>query len=63
MDNHNVGRRYIGMARMPVSRNTFSKPPNSQTKDIKGAISRLGLLALLLMHAIAGGKVPSKPND
>ena len=29
---HNVGRRYIGMARMPVSRNTFSKPPNSQTK-------------------------------
>ena len=29
---HNVGRRYIGMARMPASRNTFSKPPNSQTK-------------------------------
>ena len=30
---HNVGRRYIGMARMPASRNTFSKPPNSQTKE------------------------------
>ena len=29
---HSVGRRYIGMARMPASRNTFSKPPNSQTK-------------------------------
>ena len=31
---HNVGRRYIGMARMPTSRNTFSKPPNSQTKEL-----------------------------
>ena len=31
---HNVGRRYIGMARMPASRNTFSKPPNSQTKKL-----------------------------
>ena len=31
---HNVGRRYIGMARMPASRNTFSKPPNSQTKEL-----------------------------
>ena len=32
---HNIGRRYIGMARMPVSRNTFSKPPNSQTKELQ----------------------------
>ena len=24
----------IGMARMPASRNTFSKPPNSQTKEL-----------------------------
>ena len=31
---HNVGRRYIGMARMHASRNTFSKPPNSQTKKL-----------------------------
>ena len=31
---HNVGRRYIGMARMSASRNTFSKPPNSQTKEL-----------------------------
>ena len=31
---HNVGRRYIGMARMPASRNTFSKPTNSQTKEL-----------------------------
>ena len=31
---HNVGRRYIGMTRMPASRNTFSKPPNSQTKEL-----------------------------
>ena len=31
---HDVGRRYIGMARMPASRNTFSKPPNSQTKKL-----------------------------
>ena len=31
---YNVGRRYIGMARMPASRNTFSKPPNSQTKKL-----------------------------
>ena len=31
---HIVGRRSIGMARMPASRNTFSKPPNSQTKKI-----------------------------
>ena len=31
---HNVGRRYIGMARMPASRNAFSKPPNSQTKEL-----------------------------
>ena len=31
---HNVGRRYIGMARMPASRKTFSKPPNSQTKEL-----------------------------
>ena len=23
---HNIGRRYIGMARMPASRNIFSKP-------------------------------------
>ena len=29
-----VGRRYIGMARMPASHNTFSKPPNSQTKKL-----------------------------
>ena len=29
---HSVGRRYIGMARTPTSRNTFSKPQNSQTK-------------------------------
>ena len=34
LSNHNVGRRYIGMARMPASRNTFSKPPNSQTKKL-----------------------------
>ena len=27
---HNVGRRYIGMARMPASRNTFLKPANSE---------------------------------
>ena len=32
--NHNVGRRYVGMARMPASRNTFSKSPNSQTKKL-----------------------------
>ena len=31
---HNVGRRYVGMARMPASCNTFSKPPNSQTKKL-----------------------------
>ena len=31
---HSVGRRYIVMARMPASRNTFSKPPNSQTKEL-----------------------------
>ena len=31
---HNVGRRYIGMARMHASRNIFSKPPNSQTKEL-----------------------------
>ena len=31
---YNVGRRYMGMARMPASRNTFSKPPNSQTKEL-----------------------------
>ena len=31
---HNVGRRYIGMARMSASRNTFSKPPNSRTKEL-----------------------------
>ena len=31
---HNVGRRYIGMARMHASRKTFSKPPNSQTKKL-----------------------------
>ena len=31
---HNVGRRYVGMARMHASRNTFSKPPNSQTKKL-----------------------------
>ena len=31
---HNVGRRYIGMARMPASCKTFSKPPNSQTKEL-----------------------------
>ena len=34
--NHSVGRHYIGMARMPASRNTFSKPPNSQTKELQG---------------------------
>ena len=31
---YSVGRRYIGMARMPASRNTFSKSPNSQTKEL-----------------------------
>ena len=35
-DNHNVGRRYIEMAHMPASRNTFSKPPNSQTTNVAG---------------------------
>ena len=29
-----VGRRYIGMARMAASRNTFSKPPNSENKEL-----------------------------
>ena len=28
---HNVGRRYVGMARTPAPCNTFSKPLNSQT--------------------------------
>ena len=34
LSHHNVGRRYIGMAWMPASRNTFSKPPNSQTTKL-----------------------------
>ena len=29
-----VGRRYVGMARTAASRNTFSKPPNSQTTKL-----------------------------
>ena len=29
-----IGRCYVGMARMPASRNTFSKPPNSQTTKL-----------------------------
>ena len=35
---HSIGRHYIGMAWVPASRNTFSKPPNSQTMGFYVAI-------------------------
>ena len=41
------GRRYIGMVRMPTSRNTFSKPPNLQTKPFIAGYTPGPLLSLL----------------
>ena len=41
---HSVGRRYVVMAQMPTSLNTFSKPPNSSSKPFYVAGYTLGPL-------------------